>query len=97
MGVKTTQIRTKSDIKKAKAIDVWQKTNCHVTNLCKIAGIDRHTFYVWLKKDPEFATGIVNAEAELNDEVRDTLISKIAYGDIKAIIFYLRKSSRIYG
>jgi alpha-D-ribose 1-methylphosphonate 5-triphosphate synthase subunit PhnI len=44
-----------------------------------------------LKKDPKFATGIVNAEAELNDEVRDALISKIADGDMTAIIFYLRR------
>ncbi|MFC2042760.1 hypothetical protein ACFLUA_01225 [Chloroflexota bacterium] len=91
MGAKTTQIRTKSDIKKLKAIDAWQQTNGHVTNLCKIAGIDRHTFYVWLKKDPQFATGIVNTESELNDEVRDALISKIADGDMTAIIFYLRR------
>ncbi len=73
MGAKTTQIRTKSDIKKAKAIEAWQKTNGHVTNLCKFAWVDRHTFHNWLKKDPEFAKGIVNAEAELNDEVRDAL------------------------
>jgi len=41
-GVKTTQIHTKSDIKKAKALDAWQK-NGHVTNICSIVGIERKT------------------------------------------------------
>jgi len=88
---KTKQLTTKQAIKKANAIEAWQKTNGHVTNLCKIVGITRKTFYSWMKKDPEFALGIVDAEAELNDEVRDALISKIADGDMTAIIFYLRR------
>lgn len=87
----STQILTKFDIKKANVIEAWQKTNGHVTNLCKITGIDRHTFYRWLKNDPKFATGNVHAEAELNDAVRDALISKIADRDMIAIIFYKRR------
>lgn len=84
------QITTKSDIKKAEAIKYWRETRGHVTNTCSAINITRKTFYAWLKDDPEFASALIDAEAELNDDVRDALIHKIADGDMTAIIFYLK-------
>jgi hypothetical protein len=86
----TTQISTKRDIKKAKVIELWKKTMGHVSQSCLGAGITRHTFYDWMKKDKEFATALIDAEGELNDEIRDVLINKASEGDMTAVIFYLK-------
>lgn len=85
-----TQLTTKSDIKKREAIEQWGLTNGHITNVCKNIGIERKTFYNWLKDDQDFAEALLNAESGLNDDIRDVLISKAAEGDMTAVIFYLK-------
>lgn len=81
----------KRTIKKAKVVELWRETRGHISNICRAAGISRQTFYTWLKQDKDFANAVIEAEQELNDDVRDALIQKIADGDMTAIIFYLRK------
>ena len=81
---------TKMDIKKTQAVELWRDTQGHITNICAAIGIARSTFYDWMK-DPTFAMQLMDAEAELNDEIRDALIRKAADGDLGAIIFYLKK------
>lgn len=77
-------------IKKEKFIDAYKKTNGHITDSASVAGIDRGTYYNWLDSDKEFAMQILDAEADLNDEIRQVLISKAADGDMTAVIFYLK-------
>jgi transposase-like protein len=79
----------KMTLKKAQAIELWQTTHGHISNICRSIGISRTTFYEWMQ-DPAFAQQLVDAEAELNDEVRDVLINKAASGDMTAVIFYLK-------
>lgn len=79
----------KMDLKKDQAIELWRQTHGHITNICKAIGISRTTFYEWLQ-DPEYAMKLVDAEQELNDDIRDVLISKAADGDMTAVIFYLK-------
>jgi len=81
----------RSAIKKMQAVELWRQTKGHISDICRTIGISRTTFYDWLKKDKEFANAIIDAEQELNDDVRDALIQKIADGDMTAIIFYLKK------
>lgn len=81
----------KMGLKKAEVIDLWRQTHGHISDLCRSAGISRTTFYNWLKDDKEFALAIVDAEYELNDDMRDALITKAQEGDLGAIIFYLKK------
>lgn len=85
-----TQITTKQALKKAEAIEQWKLNNGHITNVCKNIGIERKTFYNWLNNDPEFANALLDAEAGLNDDIRDVLIEKAAAGDMTAVIFYLK-------
>lgn len=85
-----TQITTKQAIKKAEAVEQWKLNNGHITNVCKNIGIERKTFYNWLNNDPEFAEALLDAEAGLNDDIRDVLIEKAAAGDMTAVIFYLK-------
>lgn len=85
------QIGTKSAIKKAQLIELWTSTRGHISNMCRSVGIKRDTFYAWLKNDKEFNQAIRDAEWDLNDDVRDALIQKIADGSSSDIQFYLRK------
>lgn len=76
--------------KKEKFIEAYQKTNGNITDSATIAEIDRGTYYNWLKDDSDFALQILDSEANLNDEIRQVLISKAAEGDMTAVIFYLK-------
>lgn len=75
--------------KKVKAIELWGVTKGHISNICRAIGISRQGFYNWME-DPEFAQALLDSEAELNDDIRDVLISKAAEGDMTAVIFYLK-------
>lgn len=77
-------------LKKEKFIENYSLTNGNITSSALIAGIDRGTYYNWLSDDPDFAMKILDSEADLNDEIRQVLISKAAEGDMTAVIFYLK-------
>jgi hypothetical protein len=77
-------------LKKKKFIEAYEKTNGNITDSASIAGIARATYYNWLEKDDGFAMRILDSEADLNDEIRQVLISKAADGDMTAVIFYLK-------
>lgn len=83
------QITTKYDLKREQAVELWRQTHGHISNICRALDIERKTFYEWMK-NPDFAQKLLDAEAELNDEIRDALIAKAADGDMTAIIFYLK-------
>lgn len=77
-------------LKKNKFIQAYKKTNGNITDSASIAGIARATYYNWLEADENFAMQILDSEADLNDEIRQVLISKAADGDMTAVIFYLK-------
>lgn len=76
--------------KKRKFLEAYSQTNGNITDSSRIAGIDRTTYYNWLKDDSDFALQVLDHEAELNDEIRQVLIQKAAEGDMTAVIFYLK-------
>ncbi len=73
-----------------KAVELWRETRGHVTNVCQALGIHRSTFYRWLGRHPEFAQALLDAEAELNDDMRDVLIDKAVAGKTSELLFYLK-------
>ena len=75
---------------KAQAVEFWRETRGHISNLCRAAGIARDTYYRWLSEDPVFAQAIADAEAELNDDMREVLIHKAGDADLGAVTFYLK-------
>lgn len=77
-------------LKKEKFVENYKLTNGNITDSSSIAGINRSTYYEWLENDKEFAMSILDSEANLNDEIRQVLISKAAEGDMTAVIFYLK-------
>lgn len=76
--------------KKKMFVQAYRATLGHITNSCMTVGIERKTYYNWLEKDEAFRELILHAEYELNDDVREVLISKAAEGDLGAVIFYLK-------
>lgn len=76
--------------KKEKFLEAYKSTNGNITDSATIAGINRGTYYNWLNDDESFAMQILDSEANLNDEIRQVLISKAAEGDMTAVIFYLK-------
>jgi len=83
-----TKINT---LKKKKFVETYRQLMGHITNTCRAIGINRTTYYNWLDKDEKFAKQIMEAEMELNDDIREVLIQKAAEGDLTAVIFYLKK------
>lgn len=86
----TKAINKLNDIKKQKFIQLYSQLNGHITDACAGADISRTTYYTWLEKDEAFTKAIMEAEMNLNDEIRDVLINKAASGDMTAVIFYLK-------
>ena len=79
------------DVKKQMFVKLYNQLLGHVGNTCTGVGIARQTYYNWLEKDETFRNAIMQAEMNLNDEIRDVLINKAASGDMAAVIFYLKK------
>ena len=86
----TNKVTNVTEQNKKQAIELWRDTRGHISDLCRTLGIARQTFYRWLDEDAVFAQSIADAEAELNDDMRQALIQKGADGDMTAIIFYLK-------
>lgn len=78
----------KRDIKQEHALLAWRETNGNITKLCFKAGINRKTFYEWLK-NPDFADQIWEQEQKLNDDIKDQLVQQALKGNLRAIIYYL--------
>lgn len=87
MSKKIQQIQ---QIKKDKFVAFYRESRGHISNCARAVGIDRGTYYNWLEKDDDFARDIAEAEAELNDDMKELLIQNAADNNMTAIIFYLK-------
>lgn len=88
--MKDIQITTKQDIKKKRAIELWGQTQGHISDICRTIDVTRKTFYTWLHNDPAFAEALLDAEAELNDDLKNVLVKKAGEGSTAELIFYLK-------
>ena len=76
------------EIKKGQVIKAWKQTRGNVSQTCRIAGINRKTFYQWIK-NKQFRE-LLNDETEgLNSEIKELLIKKALSGNLRAITYYL--------
>lgn len=76
--------------KKEKFIELYRETRGFISDICRAVMIDRKTYYNWLDADKDFALAIAEAEAEINDEMKDALIRQAGDGNLGAIIFWLK-------
>lgn len=79
-----------TQVKKNKFVELYRQTMGHISDTCRTIGISRKTYYNWLDNDKEFVKDIMEAEMELNDDIRDVLVKKAGEGDMTAVIFYLK-------
>ena len=95
---KSIEVRqAKREKKKEDFIEVYSQkaNNVHLT--CKTLGIERGTFYKWLKEDDEFKEKILNLEEGDIDSAETALKRQILDGNITAIIFYLKTKGKNRG
>ena len=95
---KSIEVRqAKREKKKDEFLEVYSQkaNNVHLT--CKTLGIERGTFYKWLKEDDEFKEKILNLEEGDIDSAETALKRQILDGNITAIIFYLKTKGKNRG
>ena len=73
-----------------KIIEAHKKNFGMVTITCKQMGISRITFYEWIKKYPDFAEQINEAQDVAIDFAESMLMKNIQAQDTTSIIFYLK-------
>lgn len=86
-----------SQTKKALLLEALSKCLGNVTNACESVGINRNTYYTWIKDDPEFAQSVDNISESQIDYVESKLLERINDGDTTATIYYLKTKGRKRG
>lgn len=89
--------RKNMEEKKKQFMEVYTQkaNNIHLT--CKSIGIERATFYKWMKDDIEFSEKILALEEGDVDSAETALKRQILDGNITAIIFYLKTKGKHRG
>lgn len=86
-GPKSKKAKAKA---KADIIEALNKTGGIVTAACKACGIDRHTYYAWMKEDAEFAKACEESQEIALDMAESALLKQVQAGNVRAIKFYLQ-------
>lgn len=76
--------------KKLMFLEYYRETRGFISDICRAVGIGRQTYYDWLNADEAFALAVAEAEAEINDEMKQALIQHAADGNLGAVIFWLK-------
>lgn len=64
------------------------------TEACDYAGINRDTYYEWLKKDSEFADKITSSKMRPNMKAKEVVLDAIENGDVKSSQWWLDRKAR---
>lgn len=86
-----------SQLKKRELIKALASSLGNVTEATRAVGIDRSTYYKWLKEDPDFAQSIEEVNDEQIDYVESKLLQRINEGDTTATIYYLKTKGKRRG
>lgn len=93
-------IKTRVENKKKRQVEFLEEFGKKANNVsatCKAIGIERPTFYNWIKEDKEFALKVSNVEESDIDMAESALKKQILGGNITAIIFYLKTKGKSRG
>lgn len=71
-------------------LDALEKSLGIVTTACKLVGIDRTTFYRYVKEDEEFAKAVKDIDNIVFDFVESQLHKQIKEGNTSAAIFFAK-------
>jgi hypothetical protein len=62
-----------------------------VTDACKYAGINRDTYYAWLKEDTDFSDKMDQARVKLGFRAREVIAQKIFEGNERVAMWWLER------
>ena len=77
-------------------------TELHVNNnliatACRKVGVDRRTYYDWIKNDPEFKEKALELKELVLDKMEDCVHEKMFGGDTTMAIFYAKTKGKERG
>ena len=75
--------------KKKALIKMLSSQDIFVSSACKNCGIDRGTYYSWVRNDKEFALAIQDAKESHIQIAEDSLLKQVVAGVPVSTIFYL--------
>ena len=78
-------------------LDIFEKKVCNVHATCQAVGINRWTYYQWVKTDPKFEKSIINSKESLIDFAETQLIKNIKNGNTACLIFFLKTQGKSRG
>jgi hypothetical protein len=85
-------------VKNKKAfLNKFESNSFHIANTCKSVGIDRQTYYMWIKNDPEFKIEMDVLVEKINDDIEKTLVSKAKEGNTDLIKFWAKTKMKHRG
>jgi hypothetical protein len=84
-------------LKKAALVKAMAECLGVVTIACKQAGVDRGTYYAWMKSDAEFKSAIDDIAEVTLDFAENKLHKLMEKGDTAATIFYLKTKGKKRG
>ena len=82
---------------KKRLLEALEKSLGIVSQACKNVGIDRSTFYNYMKADKEFRDSVNELENYALDFAEGKLMQEISKNNTTAIIFYLKCKAKSRG
>lgn len=89
--------RISTQQKKARLLKALGKTLGMIAPACRMARVNRQTFYNWLKSDVQFKDEYQNILEDSLDFAEAILIQLISEGNTKATIFFLSHKAKHRG
>lgn len=89
--------QSRTEKSKKALIEALEKSLGVVTTACKIVGVDRGTFYNYLKDDEDFAKDVLDIENVTLDFVESQLHKQIKENSTAATIFFLKTKGKKRG
>ena len=93
---RSSNIKRRIKAKQRVFLSAFEKYQGIITGACKETGINRATYYRWMKKFPDFRARANRILKHQVDYVEDRLLKAIAEDNIAAIIFYLKCKHPMY-
>lgn len=78
-----------TELKQKKFIKEYLDGSSNISKACKAVGIDRSTYYEWMKQD-KFAIMFHDAEEEFFDSLENVFLTKVQQGDTACVIFAMK-------
>ena len=89
--------RTSTQNKKRRLLKALKNTLGIIQPACKMAKVNRQTFYNWLKSDSQFKNDYQEILEDALDFAEASLLQQVADGNSRAIIFFLSHKAKQRG